>query len=134
MHLKWTFYTFNENSSYQFQVILELFKAITTRGFGGCKFHLVHVSHQSDRRPATYTTTSSQQKRPSWHGQYTVNTGNVFQNFLKHQDVQITILAAWRKNRDKMNGQNELLHHMICTICFTQECGIAGLTERHFYG
>ena len=84
-----------DNSTYSFEVILEMFQSITSGNLGAEQGHLMHVSDQCHCCSTSYPTSSSQQERATRCSEDTVNTSHVVKDLAEYQNIQLTVLSFY---------------------------------------
>ena len=61
---------------------------------GSDDLHLVHMGNQRHSRVSAHATPPTEEERPAWRCEDTVNTSNVVQDLVEEEDVQLLILTT----------------------------------------
>ena len=87
--------------AHRFQIILEVLDGVGTGDVRRDHVHVVHVGHQLHRRPAAHSAAPGEQQRAAGKGEHSVNPGHVLHYLTEDEDVQVVVLATWKKEEIK---------------------------------
>ena len=81
------------------QVILELLQLVVARDVWGDDLHLVHVGHKGHSCVPPHSTPTAEEKGSSWGCEDTIDVGNVVQDLMEEEDIQLMMLTTWGEGR-----------------------------------
>ena len=89
------------------QVIPELLQLVVAGDVWGDDLHLVHVSHEGHGRVPPHATPPAEEEGSPRGREDTVDAGNVVQDLVEEEDIQLMMLTPWEEERSGEGGGGE---------------------------